>query len=153
MNKVVDSRRKIDELEAESGLEPDRGEVYPNATVKVSRDQYSTFEIKRMIEETQEILLAPGFQRGRVWKTEQKCELIESILMGIPIPVVYVFEDTAGIKQMVDGRQRISAIIDYMNGRFALKGLRMLPSFDGKRFKGLEPLYRSKLNATRFRYT
>lgn len=145
MSKESKNRNSSEELEAETGLEPDRGDVYPNATVKVSRDQYSTFEIKRMVENTQEIQLAPGFQRGKVWKAEQKCELIESILMGIPIPVVYVFEDTAGIKQMVDGRQRISAIIDYMNGRFALKGLRMLPSFDGKRFKDLEPLYRSKI--------
>jgi hypothetical protein len=145
MSKETKPRNSTHELEAETGLEPDRGDIYPNATVKVSRDQYSTFEIKRMVEKTQEIQLAPGFQRGKVWKAEQKCELIESILMGIPIPVVYVFEDTAGIKQMVDGRQRISAIIDYMNGRFVLKGLRMLPSFDGKRFKDLEPLYRSKI--------
>jgi hypothetical protein len=46
---------------------------------------------------------------------------------------------------MVDGRQRTHAIIDYMNGRFALRRLRMLPSFDGKRFMDLEPLYRSKI--------
>jgi hypothetical protein len=145
MGKRQSKRNSPEQLEAETGLEPAQGDVYPNATVKVSRDQYSTFEIKRMVEETREIQLAPPFQRGTVWKAEQKCELIESILMGIPIPVVYVFEDNAGIKQMVDGRQRIGAIIDYMNGRFALKGLRMLPSFDGKRFTELEPLYRSKI--------
>ncbi|MFZ4440921.1 MAG: DUF262 domain-containing protein [Syntrophales bacterium] len=76
-------------LEAEEGLSPDSGDVYPDATVKISRDQYSTFEIKRMAEETQDMMIAPPFQRGLVWKMDQKRELIESILMGIPMPAVY----------------------------------------------------------------
>lgn len=132
-------------LEAETGLQPHSEEVYPDAVIKVSRDQYSAFEIKRMVEETQELILAPPFQRENVWKYPQKRELIESLLMGIPIPVIYVFEDENGIKQMVDGRQRTSAIIDFMNGKFALEKLGMLPDFNGFRFKDLPPLYRSKL--------
>lgn len=140
MNEVTD-----DSLESETGLEPHSEEIYPDAVIKVSRDQYSTFEIKRMIEETEELILAPEFQRNSVWKLEQKRELIESLLMGIPIPVIYVFENEQGIKQMVDGRQRTSAIIDFMNGKFALEKLSMLPNFDGFRFKDLPPLYRSKL--------
>ena len=107
MSEVTD-----DSLESETGLEPHSEEIYPDAIIKVSRDQYSTFEIKRMIEETKELILAPEFQRNSVWKIEQKRELIESLLMGIPIPVIYVFENEQGIKQMVDGRQRTSAIID-----------------------------------------
>lgn len=134
-----------DILEAEHGLDLDSSEVYPHAVIKVSRDQYSAFEVKRMVEETQELVLAPPFQRGKVWKTEQKRELIESLLMGIPIPVIYVFEDEQGIKQMVDGRQRISTIIDFMNGKFALDNLGLLPEFNGQRFSHLSPLYRSKL--------
>ncbi|NYS60331.1 DUF262 domain-containing protein [Halomonas salicampi] len=132
-------------LEDEAGLEPHSEEIYPDAVIKVSRDQYSVFEVKRMIEETQELVLAPAFQRNNVWKNEQKRELIESLLMGIPIPVIYVFENEQGIKQMVDGRQRTSAIIDFMNGKFALENLGMLPGFNGYRFKDLPPLYRSKL--------
>ena len=103
MSEVTD-----DSLESEAGLEPHSEEIYPDAVIKVSRDQYSTFEIKRMIEETEELILAPEFQRNSVWKIEQKRELIESLLMGIPIPVIYVFENEQGIKQMVDGRQRTS---------------------------------------------
>ena len=40
--------------------------------------------------------LTPDFQRGLVWKTKQKSELIESILMGIPLPLIYVKEDGEG---------------------------------------------------------
>lgn len=132
-------------LEAEHGLTIDSSEVYPDAVIKVSRDQYSAFEIKRMVEETEELVLAPDFQRNKVWKTEQKHELIESLLMGIPIPVIYVFENEQGVKQMVDGRQRVSTIIDFMNNRFALSKLGLLHQFNGARFKDLPPLYRSKL--------
>ena len=132
-------------LEAESGLNPISAEVYPDAVVKISRDQYSAYEIKRMAEETKDLMIAPPFQRGLVWKIEQKRELIESILMGIPIPVVYVFEDENGKKQVVDGRQRISTIIAFLNNAFSLDNLKMLPQFNNKKFNDLEALYKSKV--------
>lgn len=132
-------------LEGEEGLTIASESVYPDAVVKVSRDQYSAFELKRMVEETKELQLAPPFQRRRVWKIEQQRELIESVLMGIPIPVVYLFENENGLKQMVDGRQRVTALIDFMNDRFTLNKLKMLPDFNGKTFTQLPPIYRSKL--------
>lgn len=135
----------MDTLEAEHGLDLDSSEVYPDAVIKVSRDQYSAFEIKRMVEETKELILAPEFQRREVWKIDQKQELVESLLMGIPIPVIYVFENEQGTKQMVDGRQRVSAIIDFMNNKFALNKMGLLHQFNGARFTDLPPLYRSKL--------
>jgi len=134
-----------DILEAEEGLDPSSNDVYPDVTVKISRDQYSAFEIKRMAEETKELMIAPPFQRKLVWTSEQKRELIESILMGIPIPVIYVFEDENGHKQVVDGRQRISTIISFMNNEFKLEKLKMLPTFNGNKFKDIKPLYRSKI--------
>lgn len=132
-------------LEGEEGLTLASEDIYPDAVVKVSRDQYSAFELKRMVEETKELQLAPPFQRLDVWKLDQKRELIESVLMGIPIPVVYVFENEAGLKQMVDGRQRITALIDYMNDNFALSKLKMLPQFNSRKFSQLPPIYKSKL--------
>jgi hypothetical protein len=88
-----------------------------------------------MVEETEELVLAPDFQRNSVWKTEQKHELIESLLMGIPIPVIYVFENEQGVKQMVDGRQRVGTIIDFMNGKFALNRLGLLHQFNNQEMR------------------
>ncbi|WP_246294141.1 DUF262 domain-containing protein [Desulfobacter latus] len=133
------------ELESEAGLSACFEDVYPDATVKISRDQYSVFEIRRMIRDTGELILDPEFQRKRVWKLEQERELIESVLMGIPIPVFYVFEDMEGKKQIVDGRQRISAIVRYLDNEFFLDNLKMLPQFDKKKFNELAPLYQSKI--------
>jgi hypothetical protein len=96
-------------LEGEESLSPCAEDVYPDATVKISRDQYSIFEIRRMLKDTKELIIDPEFQRNAVWKIEQERELIESVLMGIPIPIIYVFEEKDGKKQVVDGRQRIQA--------------------------------------------
>ena len=97
-------------LEGEEGFSSPSEDVYPDATVKISRDQYSIFEIRRMLKDTKELIIDPEFQRNYVWKIEQERELIESVLMGVPIPIIYVFEDEVGKKQVVDGRQRIHAI-------------------------------------------
>ncbi|MEI6262642.1 MAG: DUF262 domain-containing protein [Deltaproteobacteria bacterium] len=75
-------------LEGEEGLSLFTEDVYPDATVKISRDQYSIFEIRRMLNDTKELIIDPEFQRNAVWKIEQERELIESVLMGIPIPII-----------------------------------------------------------------
>ena len=64
---------------------------YLNATVKISRDQFSVYDLKRQLDKYASIVIAPKFQRENVWEEQQKSELIESILMGIPIPVMYFF--------------------------------------------------------------
>jgi len=133
-----------DSLEGEEGLDATAGEVYPDATVKISRNQYSIFEIKHMLKDTKELIIDPDFQRNYVWKIEQERELIESVLMGSHSDY-YVFEDEIGKKQVVDGRQRIHAIVRYLDDEYSLDNLKMLPRFNTKRFSDLEPLYQSKI--------
>lgn len=111
-------------LEGESGLNIDQDDslnIYPNAEVRIVRAQYSILHVKRLCEERKELIIDPDFQRNSVWNPKQKMELIESILMGIPIPVIYLFEMKDGTKQVVDGRQRITAILDFLNNKFALR--------------------------------
>lgn len=79
--------------------------VYPNAEVRVEKAQYSTMHLKRLVEERKELVIDPDFQRNDVWSPKQSAELVESILMGIPIPTIYLFEMKDGSKQVVDGIQ------------------------------------------------
>lgn len=113
-------------------------QVYPNAEVRVTRAQYSTLHIKRLVEDRKELVIDPDFQRGNVWAKKQGAELVESILMGIPIPVMYLFEMRDGKKQVVDGRQRISAILDFLNDKLVLKDLKILPKYNDCRFSDLD---------------
>ncbi|MFA5598129.1 MAG: DUF262 domain-containing protein [Pusillimonas sp.] len=142
---MLKQSQKIIKFEGEETLKSRLIDVYPDAVVKISRDQYSIFEIRRMVVETKEFVLDPEFQRNNVWRLSQERELVESVLMGIPIPVIYVFENDEGIKQVVDGRQRINAFVRFLDNQFTLDGLKMLPSFNKMKFKDLAPIYRSKI--------
>lgn len=60
-----------------------------------------------------ELVIRPEYQRLFRWKGSQKTALIESVLLGIPIPPVFVAEDTEGVWELVDGLQRVSTIISF----------------------------------------
>lgn len=128
-----------DLLEGESyNSSAEVNEVYPNAEVRVTRAQYSTLHIKRLVEDRKELIIDPDFQRGNVWAKKQGAELVESILMGIPIPVMYLFEMRDGSKQVVDGRQRIAAILDFLNDKLILRDLKILPEYNNSKFSDLD---------------
>ena len=92
--------------------------------------------------ETGEIEINPDFQRYFRWTDIQKSRLIESILLGIPIPSIFVFQRQDGVWEVVDGLQRISTLIQFMGElpvipevqkkeRLQLQGTKYLPSLDG----------------------
>lgn len=105
----------------------------------------SLFEIKRQYEDRKQLVLDPEFQREYIWSQKQKSELIESILMGIPIPIVYLFQTIDSRIQVVDGRQRIAAAIDFMNNKFKLVELKIIRDIKGKKFKDLEAVQQRKI--------
>lgn len=113
--------------------------IYPNAEVRVEKAQFSVLHLQTLCLKRKELIIDPDFQRHDVWTSKQKSELIESILMGIPIPLMYLFEDKNGKKQVVDGRQRIGAILNFLDNKFKLKNLRILSQLNECCFKDLEP--------------
>ena len=127
----------LDMLEGEDGLD----DIYPDATVKISKEQFSIYDLKRQYDKRQNIIIEPNFQRNDVWKSKQKSELIESVLMGIPIPIMYFFEGKDGKRQVVDGRQRLNTFFSFIDGGFKLNNLKILKEQNGKRFDDLEPIY------------
>ncbi|BCK00735.1 GmrSD restriction endonuclease domain-containing protein [Anaerocolumna chitinilytica] len=60
-----------------------------------------------------ELIIRPEYQRLFRWSNSQKTGLIESILLGIPVPPIFVAEDENGVWELVDGLQRISTIISF----------------------------------------
>jgi hypothetical protein len=76
-------------------------------------------QLKIMFEEGD--LRLPAFQRGRVWDIKKKSELIYSLLTLGTIPEILVYEDKKGVKYLIDGFQRTSTIVDFMNNSFKLK--------------------------------
>lgn len=111
--------------------------VYPASKIKIDRVQFSIFELKRRYDRGL-ICLDPDFQRNYVWKQKQKSELIESVIMGIPLPLIYLAETMEGNLVIVDGRQRLTTFFHFMDNQFPLNGLKILPDLNGCRFKDFE---------------
>lgn len=81
--------------------------------VRTDAYQMSLGEIVSMYE-SQEIIIHPEFQRLFRWNVGQKSKLIESLLLGIPLPSIFVFEKEDGKWELIDGLQRLSTILEFM---------------------------------------
>lgn len=65
------------------------------------------------IYESEDLIISPEYQRAFRWDDEQKTRFIESVLLGIPIPPIFVAEDGEGKWELVDGLQRVSTILSF----------------------------------------
>lgn len=81
--------------------------------VKTDAYQLSLGEVINMYRDG-ELIINPSFQRLFRWEIGQKSKLIESILLGIPIPSIFVFERDDAKWELIDGLQRISTVLEFM---------------------------------------
>ena len=143
-------QKEDNDLEEENSLNNHVSD-YPDIIIKMTKEQFSIFELKRRYEKSKTIIMNPDFQReDNLWKPKQKSQLIESILMGIPIPIIYLFEDEQGFKLVVDGRQRLSCIFDFLNNEFTLNNLNLLTDLNGKLFEQITPQFQAKIEDYQF---
>lgn len=96
-------------------------------SVRTDAYQMSIGEIVNMYE-NREIVIDPEFQRLFRWSISQKSKLIESILLGIPLPPIFVFESDNGKWELVDGLQRVSTILEFMGRLKSPEGTLRQPS-------------------------
>lgn len=79
----------------------------------------------------------PGYQRRERWSHAAQSALIESFLLNIPVPPVYLAEDDFGTYSVIDGKQRITAVSAFMRDRLTLIELQKFSELEGKKFSGL----------------
>jgi hypothetical protein len=79
----------------------------------------------------------PEFQRRHRWNKTQKSRLIESFIMNVPIPPIFLYEDSYSHYEVMDGLQRLSAIKEFYNNEFELEGLEEWPELIGKNYSNL----------------
>ena len=97
----------------------------------------------------EELIIDPVFQRLFRWDDERKTRFIESIILGIPIPSIFVSQNENGVWELIDGLQRISTVLQLTGdlrgnladelGPLVLNGTKFLPSLNGKRWKESAP--------------
>jgi len=81
--------------------------------------------------------LRPDFQRRHRWDNKRKSKLIESFIINVPIPPVFLYEITYSKYEIMDGLQRISTINDFYNDRFQLEGLDEWSELNGYHYSKL----------------
>jgi uncharacterized protein with ParB-like and HNH nuclease domain len=105
-----------------------------------------------------DLILQPDFQRGFVWDSSKCSRLIESALLGIPIPMIYLSEEIDGKEYVIDGQQRLTAFFSFIDGHypkdnaedakdFKLDHLKSFPQLNGKFFRDLPKELQKKINS------
>ena len=111
--------RSMTELDMETATSED--EDYESAPPKYNIVTYPadfTLEVLHLKWKTDEIHI-PSFQRRFVWKQTQASKLIESFLLGLPVPAVFLYAERESRKYLViDGQQRLRSVFDYFDGGF-----------------------------------
>jgi hypothetical protein len=134
-----------DELEFENPLEeevesidlpPGRRRVYTELGDPEVEGLFRKFKRGKLI-------VQPDFQRQFVWDAVKASRLIESALLAIPIPAVYISEEQDNKEYVIDGQQRLTSFFSFMDGtfpdgtNFKLKGLKVFHEFNGTEFRNL----------------
>lgn len=130
---------------------------YNPSEIKVTSTHFTLSDIIAKIER-QDIDLNPEFQRHLVWSNKDKSRLIESILLGIPLPIFYFAQDKEGIYSIIDGMQRLNTIYDFMMNRLVLRNMEHLYEYNGKYYcsskkvkedQALSPFLRRRVDDTK----
>jgi hypothetical protein len=90
--------------------------------------------------------LRPFYQRRSRWDEERQSKLIESFVINIPVPPLFLYERAYNSYEVMDGQQRITAIADFYGNKFKLTGLDLWPELNGMTYTDLPNKIRSGLD-------
>jgi hypothetical protein len=131
-------------------------------TLRLNKPEPSRNSIEDVIRamSRRKFLVRPSYQRQEVIKPSKSSLIIESILLGIPLPAIFIYKRANGISEVIDGQQRLLTILGFIdaeyidennnftyskNNRFSLRKLRILKELEGKRFQDLDDDLKNKI--------
>lgn len=130
-----------DELEEQGSAAPtDPAEKYAVSQLRVVREtkDYQLDYLQHALQPGRELIdISPAYQRRLRWPNKKKSLLIESFLLNIPVPPIFLFERDYNEYEVIDGRQRLDAISSFLNNDFSLTGLEYWKELNRKRFLDL----------------
>ena len=130
---VNDSGIESLEEEEEESTEP----ISDQDDIRMTPADRGLFHLKRWHDNGK--LIVPQWQRkDSVWSQAQASKLIESFLLKIPVPVVYLSKTKDGKYEVIDGLQRLTSVFKFFNNEYKLTHLNRLTHLSGKKFKDLD---------------
>ena len=112
----------------------------PREVRKINTQAYdkSVADVVRMMDED-DINLNPEYQRNYIWDNKKASLLIESIILNVPIPVIYVSQEADDSWTVIDGLQRLNSLKRFFERDFKLSGLEILTELNKSDIKGMNP--------------
>lgn len=113
-------------------------EKYVRGEVRIVTEQgrYQLTSIVDMIDD-KVFELNPEFQRRRRWDKKKQSRLIESFIMNVPIPPIFLYEDIYSHYEVMDGLQRLTAINEFYKDKLMLEGLEQWSELNGRTYSKL----------------
>ncbi|MRW83040.1 DUF262 domain-containing protein [Pseudoduganella sp. FT26W] len=118
-----------EEVESQIGGQPFR--------VVYQTNNFLLPQIRDLIVDGDDVNLRPEYQRRLRWTNIQKSLLIESLLLNVPVPPVFFYENDLARYEVMDGQQRLNAIKEFLNNSFKLRGLQIIPTLNGRTYTQL----------------
>jgi len=116
--------------------------------VSVSKSDPDISTLCRKLDE-QELSLTPRYQRKQgIWEPRVKSRFVESLILGIPVPPIFVAVNSAGIWEVIDGLQRLTTLQTFVQGKWPLTQLEFLTDLNDHRFKKLDPVLQRRILST-----
>ncbi|MBE5191098.1 DUF262 domain-containing protein [Vibrio parahaemolyticus] len=126
----------------------DINKKYREGEIRIVTEQarYPLSAISSMVHNTDEYKMNPEYQRRHRWSNAKRSALIESLIMNVPLPPVFLYEYEYSCYEVMDGLQRLTAISSFYENEFALEGLMEWPELNGKRYHELPRLVRQGID-------
>lgn len=138
--KHLDKELLVFENFTETGFKLTESEInkkYEEGELRILTEQgrYPLQNIRDILSKN--IKFDPDYQRRRVWSEVQKSRLIESFIMNVPIPPVFLYEIEFSKYEVMDGLQRLSTLYDFYSDKFSLDGLTVWSELNGLTYSDL----------------
>lgn len=131
-------------------LKDQLSELQKKAKERTVKTQTIEYDLETLVKKIGKglIKLDPEYQRRHRWDCETSSRLIESLILNIPIPLIYLSQDIDVDEEaddevarysVIDGQQRLNAIRDFLKGKYPLEGLTVLSDLNGFKYNRLPP--------------
>jgi len=117
------------------------------------RSDFLLPQIIDFVQQKKWINLRPEYQRRLVWDATKRSAFIESLLLNVPIPTLFLFERELSRYEVMDGQQRINAVVEFYSNKYALKRLENWTELNGFKYEDLPEVLQRGLDRRRLSAT
>lgn len=149
-----EKRKEIKQITKPADTTTKLGELESLRLNKPEPSRISIDDVVRLMNKRR-FLVRPSYQRKEVINLKKASSIIESILLGIALPAIFIFKREDGTSEVIDGQQRLLTLLGFIgseyidekgksqtskNYKFSLRGLKILTELNGVKFEKLEDL-------------